>query len=374
MMEQPCRSCGKPSTRKCSGCKIVTAWYCSSECQKSHWVVHIFECNPLRAITSADHLARAVDKFHIPGDLQTCIEFGFDRIATLDDMGNLLGLYGHLLQKLGVSTKKIQIWRSTGVLVQEIQSRLDVIPEDLASWFMMNQYVFNHSLFSEVSPADVILQPAFDYAGIPRSTTKDERSAIFATWPEKKTSCMMACVTILSLRSPHTCDTIWIHLGYIACPDKVLEEKLTYLYNKLLGSCSFEQFWQAYNTQSIVALFDKCGYEAERKLFPHLEEVLGVEYLDELKSVWLLKFWINSAHMGIENLIPVMVDYGFANCTTEQQRQELKAVYQVYFTEKNGDPIALHNATMQGRLFRHFENIIKLSKKFKRLMKNPHPL
>jgi hypothetical protein len=45
-----CQNCGKPSTVKCGGCKLV--FYCSEECQRTDWTDgnHPYKCNQLKVV------------------------------------------------------------------------------------------------------------------------------------------------------------------------------------------------------------------------------------------------------------------------------------------------------------------------------------
>lgn len=68
------------------------------------------------------------------------------------------------------------------------------------------------------------------------------------------------------------------------------------------------------------------------------------------------------------------MDYGFSNCKTEEENVELKDVYRTFFDLRDADPIKLHEAAIEGRLFEYVGGLVKLKKKFRRLMKNPYPL
>ncbi|KAI0920990.1 hypothetical protein AcW1_004887 [Taiwanofungus camphoratus] len=104
-MRHKCVKCGDPATKRCSACTVSTAWYCDTKCQKSDWVAHIFDCNPKREITTADHLALAVDQNLLPEDVQTCMDYGFTRAFTVENRTQLLGLYIGLIKYLGVSPR-----------------------------------------------------------------------------------------------------------------------------------------------------------------------------------------------------------------------------------------------------------------------------
>ena len=77
--------------KRCSGCRKV--YYCSTDCQKSSWPFHIFDCKPRHSINTAYYLAQAVYQDRIPEHPQTCADYGFDRAFTGEEKSKLIGLY-----------------------------------------------------------------------------------------------------------------------------------------------------------------------------------------------------------------------------------------------------------------------------------------
>jgi len=107
-----------------------------------------------------------------------------------------------------------------------------------------------------------------------------------------------------------------------------------------MGKCTFDEIYTAYESSSLLALFDATGLKAARKFFRNLEDVLSET---TVKSVWHLKRIV-----VIEDgeLIPhALVDYGFANCKTEVERLELREVYRRVFHRAVGwdllDPVKM---------------------------------
>lgn len=95
----------------------------------------------------------------------------------------------------------------------------------------------------------------------------------------------------------------------------------------------------------------------------------------KFKSVWWLKCYVLVGVNATPNFISVtaIIAYGFANCDQSQERQDLREVYRRFFESEKGDPIALHDAAMAGRLFDYVRGVMKQKKKFRRFMilKNP---
>lgn len=107
----------------------------------------------------------------------------------------------------------------------------------------------------------------------------------------------------------------------------------------------------------------------------HLEDVLSGTGSTQTKSVWWLKmFVLVDPDKRIEPVPAVIVDYGFMNCKQPQDREDLKAIYKMFFESGKGDPIALHNAAVAGKIFEYVGGVVKLKNKFRRLMKNIYPL
>ena len=96
-MVQQCNSCiddykDSPGAKLklCSGCRKV--YYCSTACQTTNWVFHIFDCKPRDKIKTVYYLARAVYDNLLPEHPQTCEDYGFNRAVTDEEKSKLLGL------------------------------------------------------------------------------------------------------------------------------------------------------------------------------------------------------------------------------------------------------------------------------------------
>jgi len=98
------------------------------------------------------------------------------------------------------------------------------------------------------------------------------------------------------------------------------------------------------------------------------------------KSVWDLKQFVVADMPDSDPVPSVSVDYGFFNCRNEEEAAQLKEVYKKFFEEgSNGDPLKLHEACLQGKIYDYVRTTVKLKGKdkiplFRRLMKNFYPL
>ncbi len=140
-----CDICDNPATKRCSSC--CKKWYCSEECQKQAWPLHIFDCTPQgRPIKTAYYLYQAVALDVIPGHPQTREAYGFNRVPE-EEEGNLVGLYTGLIKYLCISPDELHQWRKQGIFVAKIKEKYEQVPEENRGqyypWFLRNEHVLD---------------------------------------------------------------------------------------------------------------------------------------------------------------------------------------------------------------------------------------
>ncbi|EMD40604.1 hypothetical protein CERSUDRAFT_111190 [Gelatoporia subvermispora B] len=386
-----CKSCDRPAGFRCSGCSAKDAWYCSKACQKEDWTFHIFYCKPKDKIDTAYFLARSAYIDRMPEHPQTRTDYGFDDVVAPEDASNLLGLYQGLFKALDVTPQDVRKWRRQGTLVEEIKAAYSRLPPDNQGayypWFLRNLWVLDKSLSPPAEPWKDFIEKGNRYCGIPLSLSQDERTSYVQGLPKLKQECASFCTTMLSSQHPGPEFSLWIKFGFCACPNSYLEMQLGNTYHALLQKCAFDEFYRAYETSALMALIrSKCSEEIQRNfgyldslnagrepVFPQLEDVLSGSPT-EWKTVWELKRFVMGDNEGAAPSI--QCDYGFGNCSTEAECQELMAVYRKFFSHQLGDPLDLHKACLKGKIFKYLQGRdgMKLKKKFKSLMKNPYPL
>ena len=238
-MAHLCESCDEPATRRCSGCKVPTAWYCSEECQRTLWGSHIFECNPTKPINTAYHLARAVYGDQLPDDPQTCEDYGFTRAFTPENRSNLLGLYQGLITYQRVEPKTIHRWRVKGRLIEEIKAAYEKLPPDKRGgyypWLLQNEWVINQELPAPTDAAHEMMLRAWKYAGGSSASTQEVMAAEIAGWSERKRACFGFCASLLSGWHPSPELNIWLQFGFCACADEYAERSLAERYRQLIA-------------------------------------------------------------------------------------------------------------------------------------------
>ncbi|KAK7063765.1 MYND-type domain-containing protein [Favolaschia claudopus] len=385
-MDRKCQDCGEPASKRCASCTVPTAWYCSSQCQRRNWVEHIFECNPRRNITTADYLALAIHKKMFPDDPQTCQDFGFTKAFSIENQSRLLGLYVGLIERLKISPKTVRQWQLEGTLIDNIKTSFSSLPAQSRGsyypWFLRNQWVLDPRLSPPQDPVNDTMVRCWEYVrGGPNTDTPNKISAEMHGWPEEKHACYSLCNLILSQTHPSPELDIWVKFGFCACHDEEEERILAGVYTQLIKHkrCTFEQLYHAYLTSGLMALFSSRGLQLQTDRIPHLSAILE-RSPKVFPSVCYLKQFVAAQGETSELILSVAVDYGFRNCENEHEKSRLKELYKQVFTlpRPRSDLMRLHHVCIQGKLYNHIGQLIKLRKDeqklFKRLLRNPYPM
>ncbi|KDQ16158.1 hypothetical protein BOTBODRAFT_144831 [Botryobasidium botryosum FD-172 SS1] len=380
LMVHYCKACGKPATKLCSACTSKT-WYCSSECQRSDWTFHIFDCNPRRPIDSSDYLALAVAQDRFPDDPQTKEDYGFNRALSAENQIVLLELFKGLILHRKVSSRRIHAWRVNGTLADGIKGTFEILPVHARGayygWFLQNQWVLDRSLSRPAHPLDAMIKRAWAYSGgSPALSTRPYIMSSIGAWPHTKRSIFLFCGAILSHGRPNPMEENWVTLGFCACHNEESELPLAAIYSEITERCTFEELYTAYDTSSLIALFDAKGLKTLHQQIPYLEDVLAGSPRHN-KSVWNLKQVITAKDCR-PDVPPLSIDYGFVNCRSPLDTELLKEVYREFFGLPDANPIKLHETAMRGQIFEYVGGLVKIKKKerktLQRLMRNPYPL
>jgi hypothetical protein len=391
-----CRSCEeeREGKWKCAGCNSKEA-YCSKACQIAHWPHHIFDCYAYRGKTvpSAYHLARSCYRDLLPIDEQTLEDYGFNRAIMPSNQTMLLGLYQGLFNYFEIKPKTVLTWKREGILIPEIKKVFEGIPPQNRGqyypWFLEHQDLLDPSLEPSTKVMEdfrlgMVMRAWRHFGGrpLPNSTAFNDIEIEKATWPQYKQDCFNLCELVLSNLHPNPFQCMWLSFGFCTTRSQYDEMQLGRAYRTLVMSCSFEEFYQAYDSCSLVQLFSSKNINLERFSL-HLADFL-VNAPRMNKSVWNLKQFVIAdepdSDTGSVPVPSVRVDYGFFNCRNEEEVVQLKEVYKKVFKEEsNGDPLKLHEACLQGKIYDYVRTTLKLKKKdqrplLRRLMKNIYPL
>ncbi|KAJ7260486.1 hypothetical protein B0H12DRAFT_1107563 [Mycena haematopus] len=383
-----CESCGVSARVRCAACKKV--WYCSKKCQESDWGGHRVNCNPGRPITSADHLNAAVHRRKLPDDLDILSDYGFTRV---DEAGGkiLLDVYRILFEE-GVRSRDLHQWKNSGTLLEEVEKVLRRLEQWKTSrvlgWFEGHRYAFDptmpvhkhdeEDIFERIKAAQVQL---WNKVGDFPSHNHDEIcSNINNRWPREK-GIFFLFRSMLGICHPAPEFDSWVSLGFCACQDESEEGFLGFTYQMLANRCSYDEFFTAYTNSNLIQLLDGRELRGRRIIHPYLEDVLAGSPA-AIKSVWFLKQHVQCSGSGRPALPPsVEVDYGFMNCTSDSEYQDLKILYKSIFEKRHANPLQLHEACVSGSLYEYVLGLFpemkkkkNRAKKFQRLLRNMYPL
>jgi len=374
-----CPSCGDPSSKRCTGCLKI--WYCSSKCQKEHWRVHITDCNPRRPITTADYLGRAVALNLLPEDPETCKDYGFTRAWEPVKRANLLGLYIGLMERMYIKPMTIHTWRVEGRLVGEIKAAFEALPRHSRGgyypWFLENQYVLDSSELPQTAEDNMAAQHlrAWRFIGGSSDFAPQRVREEVSCWPEEKQTCfMLYCMLLMGWHPGPELDEGWIPFGFCVY-DANSEMALSRIYTSLIRSCTFDEFCAAYTSSSLFSLMKSKGLSIQHRS-DELEHILRHSPHSN-ESVWDLKQMV--LRSGDNPPIPsVTMDYGFMNCQNPEHSAKLKDVYRRVLDRPNAQPLEMHKACIEGRLFEYVRGQVEVPKEDRKLlhhlMKNLYPL
>ncbi|KAJ7196428.1 hypothetical protein GGX14DRAFT_376214 [Mycena pura] len=385
-----CAACGVSARVRCSACKKV--WYCSKKCQENEWNGHFVECYPGRPITAADHLRAAAHRHKLPEDLEILSDYGFTRVG---EVGSkiLLDVYAIVFEG-GVRARDLHQWNTSGKLLEEVEKVLKGLDSwktyKILSWFEAHRYAFDHTVLATESVEEEVTSMVMrikavavelwrDVGDFP-SEDGDEIIAAVNNWSADQCN-FFHFRSMLGLCYPGPDVDIWVSFGFCACHDESDENFLATTYQMLVDRSSYTEFFTAYRTSNIIQLLDAKGLRGRHMIDPYLEDVLsGSPHV--FKSVWRLKAHVQDMSTIRSNLIPsVRVDYGFLNCKSDSEYQDLKDLYKNIFERRDANPIKLHEACISGSLYAYVLGLFpELKKKrnratkFERLLRNMNPL
>ncbi|KAJ7185836.1 hypothetical protein C8R46DRAFT_1061865 [Mycena filopes] len=382
-----CASCGVAAAVRCAACKNV--WYCSKRCQQREWPGHLVNCYPGRPIISADRLRAAAHRKKVPLDQETLSDYGFNRV---DEVGgkNLLEIYRVVFEE-GVHPRDVHRWRISGSLLKEVESLLRRIEfwkrAPFMRWFESHRHAFDpnmpvpeerNPMVDQIHAARIKLWNAV--GDFPSHNLDDIHSAL-RNWSTERATffCFRASMGLFHPGPDLTEE--WISFGFCACHDEGEERFLATTYTMLADRSSYDAFCTAYLNSGLNELMDATGLRPRRLALPYLEDVL-THSPRGFKSVWPLKQHVlhpRSVRSDME--MSVEVDYGFVNCASEDEYQELRSLYTSIFERTGANPLKLHEACISGALYEYvlelnpeLKNKKNRAKKFRRLLQNPYLL
>lgn len=371
---------------RCSGCK--KAIYCSRECQTEAWPLHIFDCQPGQHINTAYHLYKACRADEFPEDEETRRDYGLAKAArTMGESSEskLFGLYQGLLLVMKVPPKVVHKWRCKGRLVQGIKDTFEPIPpKDRGAyypWFLENQSVLDSDAPDDeliVNHVSEVIRSAWVFTGGPSSDSLNVIDTKIHSLPPPRQACHALCRGFVNGGYPNPVEELWIDFGFVAALNDMEEQDLGTAYRALIKVCTFEELCVAYESSSIPTLFERYGLQCTR----HFRDVMARSPYVR-KSVWDLKHRMDKLKEGgpAAQDAParsVAVDYGYRNCRKHEDTRKLDNVYKSFFAHPRADPMALHDACIQGKLLQYLAPFMRWNasqkKAYDRLLKTEYPL
>ena len=282
-----------------------------------------------------------------------------------------------------IPPKTIHDWRVRGVLVDEIKAAFYKLPEQSRGgyfpWFLQNEHIVAQAgqslpdkTLHDYGHASVLRAWRFA-GGSERDSVEDIRIAMAGKSVEEQ-NCYALYTLLLSKWHPSPSLDLWVNFGFASCRAQEEEMELGAQYRELINMCTFKEFYDAYRTHRLFNLFHSKGLQVKNN--DHFRDLLQTDWK---KSVWYLKKAVveEDSTMQESNIIPaVLVDYGFANCRNGSERRLLMKAYKAFFDSYKGDPLALHEAAIKGKIHGYVSTVLHdlQDSNLPRLMKNPYPL
>lgn len=403
MTRDECQSCSRETYRRCEHCN--QGWFCSQRCQDRMSLNHLAKCSA-RPVTTADILFDDVLMDQIPNDEKVCEEFGFSRCGHAREKSHLLGLYKGLLlymQDPEISPVNLHEWQKKGMLATKIIEKFSAVPETSRGgyfpWFLRNQHVVDNTkavpqLQGENNP---ILRAIA--AARPCLELKDRDKDPHEFEPTEKGYCFIFYAIALDSSTPNPNWVeldLWYDFGFAVCANEHHERDLGALYVRLFGgtkssreydeslgisprsqsslpTCSFDEFWRAWQNGSIGDIFDKykidTGSDGDlryrfRQLsgVPHLRHFMSfpVEKRGLRPSVWRLKHFLalddNTPVQSFPKVEEAAEEYGFTSQLDTKTKMALRRFYGQFI--KAGDPLEVHRAKERGELLEYAQSSV----------------
>jgi hypothetical protein len=369
--------------------------YCSESCEKRSGL-HLFTCTK-RPLTSADYLYRNIGQDTIPEEEDVLEDFGFNNLTSFADRSKLMGLYKGLYLSDEISVEDVHKWQVEGTLVANIKNYFYQIPETCRGgyfpWFLKHTHILDGPLTKEEGEAKLI-GTFYDQA---RSylNKEDRHKKLNELKPDAKLQCYQFLAATLHMLHPHPIENNWYNFGFCTCCNERQEGQLGGLFQRLLlgnklfedvpktrvlglerdrpQTASFTEFWNAYESGSLIQLMDSKGLQEMRREFPFLEGFLSVPPSGPHPSVWSLKQFIAiNDPAEFPAIAALEVDYGFINCQTFEETCILMEIYKRLLLK--ADALELHEACLAGELFEFAQKFDRMDEGHRRLMKNFYPL
>jgi hypothetical protein len=348
--------CDKLTTRRCSHCS--GPWFCSARCEENATYSHKFSCNR-RPITTADLLENDCYRDLLPEDPKVREDYGFQRCRNSSEEINLFGLYVGVIKYHNISSEELHRWRTEEILVDKIVEVFSTIPEGSRGgyypWFLRNRHILEGAQEVTRDEDDVSKYIQERYAEARAYLDlADQTKAVEDLTPFAKQYCFLFFSLLLDSKHPppqmaHL--DLWYDFGFVVCSDVHGERGISNCYQRLLlgnkpardhfrslrmerlcppdfPTCSFTDFWKAWEAGSLIELFSRYGINCG---FSQLREFLSYPGKSPRPSVWRLKHFLAIEDANVLTIAPEIaaaaMEYGFYPQLDTRTRLDLRDFY-----------------------------------------------
>lgn len=351
--------CDQITTRRCSHCG--GPWYCSTKCEDLATYSHKFSCNR-RPITTADLLEKDCFRDLLPEDPGVREDFGFDRCKNPGEETNLFGLYIGVIKYHDISSEELHRWRTEGLLIDKIIELFSKLPEGSRGgyypWSLRNRHILegDEEVIRDEDDVDRYIQERYTEARAYLDVL-DQNKAVEDLTPFAKQYCFFFFAILLDSKHPppqmaHL--DLWYDFGFVVCSDVHAENGLSNCYQRLLlgnklanghfrnlrveqftlpeiPTCSFTDFWKAWDQGSLIDLFSWYGIDHGSEL----REFLSYPGKSARPSVWRLKHFLAIEDANVLTVAPEIADaaieYGFSPQLDTRTKLDLREFYKQVF-------------------------------------------
>ncbi|KZT36320.1 hypothetical protein SISSUDRAFT_1130422 [Sistotremastrum suecicum HHB10207 ss-3] len=371
-MPRSCAVCGAQTQKTCSGCTRKV--YCGTICQSKDWIVHIIDCdNPGRWITPADRLASYImgPENKLASDNETLFAYGFLTVASPQDSMSLKAVYTELFRDLHAKPSTIEKARLDGRLYAEIEATFrkagNSVSKKNFSWVRAHPEVFGpkpeQSAARKTSDSVRLVIWKRIGAGPPSATVADMERGL-EEWPKDKQFCFDFYFMVLAGGGPNLmAQEYYRKFGYCVFDDGDVTPptSIAKVYGELIQKCTFDEFYKAFTSSSLVALMDRKGLKSARSKLPkEFTQVLS-ESPKNVSTIWCLKAF----SMGQEILAerpepPMLIPYGFTNCQSREEINQLMHFYARLFKDWKVSGSQLQTAAENDNIYEYVTRLPKV--------------
>lgn len=373
-----CRGCGDETTRRCSKCN--NKFFCSTLCEESVEITHIFDCSPGRPIDSADHLVLYCIQDEYP-DSDLVEGFGFERCQSHEDWTMLLGLYIGLVVHLDVSSRTLHKWQQKNTLARNICKTFEDMKKsnnrfyegEYYKWFLNKKHLVDAN-----APKPRPEEKGLDMDSLRKYLpAKDRNTPIAKMEPMSKKDVAFLYAGLMGGSAIPPVLEMWGNFGFSTCSSNRWSSSgyngLCRFYVKLFEKSTFGEFQRAYERRSLEKLARDKGMSVAVDELRKDGVMIGLP--DVYPSCYDLKRYVLCGDVTVEPPKAVGVDYGFWKCASAKERIMWKDTYAQLFDQDAYNDRDLHQACISGKIYDYVKRLLPSTPpEFKPMTSNLYPL